>query len=321
MHVVGEAQDFRKVFYSILDPRSPILVIATLVAITLAGCASSPSRPAISKPGGYYLDDGPGPNPPQNLDAIAEPTPRIEPINKNTSRSYTVLGRTYTPFAQLTPYKARGVASWYGKRYHGQKTSSGEVYDMYAMTAAHTILPLPSYARVTNVANGKSVIVRVNDRGPFHEDRLIDLSYVAAQRLGLLGQGSGMVEVEAILPGSEAPPAVTAAASPEPEPAPVSVSTPAPIPVSIPAPILAPVTAEPGGIYLQLGAFSVAQNADAFLRKMRIDLGWLADSMNIYRKDGLYRVNAGPYISREEAGRAAERVQKELGFKALVLER
>ncbi len=194
---------FGKGLRSIPNPQSPILVIAALIAITVPGCSSTPSRPATSKPGGYYLDDGPGPNPPANLDSVPEPTPKVEPINRFTSRPYVVLGRAYTPYTQLTPYKARGVASWYGKRYHGQKTSSGEVYDMYAMTAAHTILPLPSYARVTNVANGKSVVVRVNDRGPFHEDRLIDLSYIAAQRLGLLGRGSGMVEVEAIIPGDE----------------------------------------------------------------------------------------------------------------------
>jgi rare lipoprotein A len=197
---------------------------------------------------------------------------------------------------------------------------------MYAMTAAHTILPLPSYARVTNIATGKSVVVRVNDRGPFHEDRLIDLSYVAAQRLGLLGRGSGMVEVEAIVPGSEVSPVARAvpleplpppAAPPEPMPARAAPPEPAPVPVSAESTL----SAEPGGIYVQLGAFSVAENADAFLRKMRIDLGWLSDSMNVYRKGGLYRVHAGPYSSREEAGRTADRVQKELGFKALVLDR
>ncbi len=270
----------------------------------IAGCGSTPSRPAASKPGGYYLDDGPGSNPPANLESVADPMPKIEPINKYTSRPYAVLGRAYRPYPQLTPYKARGVASWYGKRYHGQKTSSGEVYDMYAMTAAHTILPLPSYARVTNVATGKSVVVRVNDRGPFHEDRLIDLSYLAAQRLGLLGRGSGIVEVEAIIPGNEATP-VTSAGLPEADAAPAPAA----------------VTAEPGGIYVQLGAFAVAQNADAFLRKMRLDLRWLSYSMSVYRNDGVYRVQAGPYSSREEAGRAAQRVQKELGFKALVLDR
>jgi rare lipoprotein A len=274
--------------------------------MAIAGCGSAPSRPATSKPGGYYLDDGPGANPPANLDSIREPTPKVERINRFTSRPYAVLGRTYTPYTQLTPYKASGVASWYGKRYHGQKTSSGEVYDMYAMTAAHTILPLPSYARVTSIATGKSVVVRVNDRGPFHEDRLIDLSYIAAQRLGLLGRGSGMVEVEAIIPGTEVLP-VASVVAPEPDPAPASTAP--------------PLSAESGGIYVQLGAFSAAENAEAFQRRMRIELGWLSDSMNVYRKDGLYRVYAGPYSSREEAGRAAERVQKELGFKALVLER
>jgi rare lipoprotein A len=292
---------------------------ALLLALLLASCGSSPSRPsATAKPGGYYLDDGPGPNPPANRESIAEPTPKIEPINKFTSRPYAVLGHAYTPYTRLTPYKARGVASWYGKRYHGQKTSSGEVYDMYAMTAAHTLLPLPSYARVTNVATGKSVIVRVNDRGPFHEDRLIDLSYVAAERLGLLGRGSGVVEVEAIIPGGELPAPVAANAAPEPAPvpAPVAVAAAASVPATTAA-----VSAEPGGIYVQLGAFSAPGNADAFLRKMRMDLGWLADSMNVYKKGTLYRVHAGPYSSREEADRAAQRVQKELGFKVLVLDR
>ena len=272
---------------------------ATVVAFTLAGCSSSPS-----KPGGYYLDDGPGANPPANLDSIPEPTPKIEPLNPYTSRPYTVLGRTYTPQTQLAAYKQRGVASWYGKRYHGQKTSSGEIYDMYALSAAHTVLPLPSYARVTNVANGKSVVVRVNDRGPFHEDRLIDLSYAAAHRIGIIGQGSAVVEVEAVIPGSgEAAPAASAPA------------------VAAPVPVTAPVSNEAGGVFVQLGAFSVEDNAAAFLRKMRIDLGWLAGSMQMHRGDGLYKVHAGPYADRAEAERAAERVRKELGFKPFVLKR
>lgn len=283
---------------------SRVLALAVLFALTLSGCGSAPSRPASPGGGGYYLDDGPGANPPANLDSIPEPTPKAEVINKYTARPYTVLGRTYAPYARPTPYRARGVASWYGKRYHGQKTSSGEVYDMYAMSAAHTLLPLPSYARVTSLATGKTVVVRVNDRGPFHQDRLIDLSYAAAHRIGIIGQGSGMVEVEAIIPGqNDAPAAATPPAAPEPAAAPVPIST------------------EATGVYVQLGAFSVAENAQAFLRKMRMDLGTLADPMNVYRSDGLYKVHAGPYASREEAGRAAERIQTELGFKAFVLNR
>lgn len=286
---------------SYLVTRTSVLFIAAFAAMIIAGCGSSPSRPA-TKPGGYYLDDGPGANPPANLDSIPEPIPKIEPFNKYTSRPYTVLGRTYTPYVQLTPYKARGVASWYGKRYHGQKTSSGEVYDMYALSAAHTLLPLPSYARVTNVANGKSVVVRVNDRGPFHEDRLIDLSYAAAHRIGIIGQGSAMVEVESIDPGGGEAPAVAS------EPA-------------APAPVAAPLTSEAGGVFVQLGAFSVEENAGAFLRKMRIELGWLTGSMKLVRGDGLYKVHVGPYPDRGEAEAAAERIRQQLGFTPFVLKR
>src|SRR5882762_8645811 len=300
MQISSEAQALGKAFYPILNPRSPILV-AILVAMTIAGCGTTPGRTG-SKPGGYYLYDRPGANPPADLDSIPEPTPKIESINQYTSRPYTVLGRTYTPHTQLTPYKERGVASWYGKRYHGQKTSSGEVYDMYALSAAHTLLPLPSYARVTNVANGKSVIVRVNDRGPFHEDRLIDLSYAAAHRIGIVGQGSAVVEVEAVNPGSGEVPLVA--------------STPA-----APAPIAVPVSSEAGGMFVQLGAFSVEENADAFLRKMRVDLGWLAGSMQLYRGEGLYKVHVGPYPDRGEAERVAERIRRELGFTPFVLKR
>ncbi|HWA11827.1 MAG TPA: septal ring lytic transglycosylase RlpA family protein [Burkholderiales bacterium] len=291
--------------------RYPALILAVLFAAVVAGCGGGTStRPSGgTKPGGYYLDDGPGANPPADLDARPEPVPRVEPLNKYTGRPYTVLGRTYTPFTRLTPYRQRGIASWYGKRYHGQKTSSGEVYDMYGFTAAHTILPLPSYARVTNVTNGRSVVVRVNDRGPFHEDRLIDLSYAAAHRLGLIGQGSGLVEVEALLPGGEPAPAAVA-------PAPASPA---------PAAVAPPVAAERGGLFVQLGAFSAAENADAFLRKLRLDLAWLGDAMQVHRDEaqgvGMYKVQAGPYATRAEAEAAAERVRKELGFKAFVLNR
>jgi rare lipoprotein A len=302
-------------------PRPCAFVIAVIAAVSIAGCSSGPSRPG--KSGGYYLDDGPGNNPPANLDSIPEPVPRIEPVNKSASRPYSVLGHAYTPYSQLTPYKARGVASWYGKRYHGQKTSIGEIYDMYAMSAAHTTLPLPSYARVTNLANGRSVIVRLNDRGPFHEDRLIDLSWLAAQRLGLLGRGSGLVEVEAIIPGNE-PPVVVAAPAPQemPQPAqPASNAAPDTVSATTDSPVVpAPVTAEGGGIYVQLGAFSVAQNAEAFQRKMRVDLGWLAASIGLRDNGKLYRVRVGPYASRDEANRVAQRVQQELGFKVLVLD-
>ena len=165
------------------------------LAAVLSGCASH---------GGYYKGDGPGGPPPVNLDKIADATPWAEPLNRGANTPYSALGRKYVPYTSLKAYRERGVATWYGRKFQGKRTASGERYDMYAMSAAHTILPIPSYARVTNLANGRSVVVRINDRGPFHADRIIDLSYAAAYKLGYVGAGSAKVEVEAILPGKSA---------------------------------------------------------------------------------------------------------------------
>jgi rare lipoprotein A len=198
---------------------------SVLALLLLAACSSVPTRPAATPPasaartpapatlgkhpsmpaansgrGGYYQDDGPGENAPANLLAVPDAEPKIEPILPSTAKPYVVFGKTYTPIASNAPLKQRGLGSWYGKKFHGQKTSSGERYDMYKMTAAHPTMPLPSYARVTNVANGKQVIVRVNDRGPFHSSRIIDLSYTAAMKLGYLSKGSTELEVERLLP-------------------------------------------------------------------------------------------------------------------------
>ena len=164
----------------------------------VAACSSAPQK------GGYYKDDGPGANPPSNLSSLPDARPRSEPLHKYANRPYEVFGKKYVPLASVQPFHQRGVASWYGKRFHGQKTASGEPYDMYAMTAAHPTLPIPSYARVTSIRTGKQVIVRINDRGPFHSGRIIDLSYAAANRIGLIGTGSGEVEVDAIVPDSRA---------------------------------------------------------------------------------------------------------------------
>ena len=169
-----------------------------LVCLCLGGCGST------SSPGGYYKDDGPHDRPPANLDRVADAVPRSEPLHKFANRPYKAMGKEYVPMTSLQPFRQRGLASWYGKRYHGQKTSSGEVYDMYQMTAAHPTLPIPSYARVTNAKNGKSVVVRVNDRGPFRSGRVIDLSYVAAHKLGYIQAGEATVEVESIVPGRRA---------------------------------------------------------------------------------------------------------------------
>jgi rare lipoprotein A len=176
-----------------------------VVAAFLAACSSVPPREETAPAkGGYYKDDGPGDKPPANLAEIADAEPKAEPMHRYANRPYTVFGNRYVPLAEVQPFRQRGLASWYGRRFHGQRTSSGEVYDMYAMTAAHPTLPIPSYVRVTSVANGRSVVVRVNDRGPFHGARIIDLSYAAAHRLGFVQAGSTQVELESIVPGEKA---------------------------------------------------------------------------------------------------------------------
>jgi rare lipoprotein A len=165
------------------------LGVVAVVVLLLAGCASAPPE-----------RDGPHPNPPPNLERVPDAVPRIEPIRAGgPNKPYEVEGRRYVPLAADAPLRERGLASWYGRKYHGRPSSSGEVYDMFAMTAAHPVLPIPSYARVRNPANGRQVIVRINDRGPFVPGRVIDLSYTAALRLGLL-ERVAPVEVERITP-------------------------------------------------------------------------------------------------------------------------
>lgn len=308
---------------------SRIAVLAAIAALT--ACGSAPKRGGIERApgsgapaagGGYYLDDGPGANAPADIAAIPDAVPRIEALHRGTQRPYTVMGRSYTPMTRLEPYKARGTATWYGRRYHGKPTSSGEPYDMYAMTAAHTVLPIPSYVRVTNVANGRSVIVRVNDRGPFIGDRLIDLSYTAAWKLGIIGAGSGMVEVESIIPGVTPAAEPPVAAAPAAAPAIETVALPPPVAATPPAPVAAtPPAAAAAGSWLQFGAFGVQANAETYLARLQAQADWLAGSLRIHHNDGLYRVQAGPYASDAAAREAAERAGQALGAKPVLVSR
>ncbi len=310
-------------------------MMVLLIAAGLAACGSTPKRSsspgAAGSGGGYYLDDGPGDKTPANLEAIPDAVPKMEPLSRGTLRPYAVMGRTYTPMTQLTPYKARGIASWYGRRYHGKQTSSGEIYDMYAMSAAHTVLPIPSYVRVTNVANGKSVVVRVNDRGPFIDNRLIDLSYTAAWKLGIIGAGSGMVEVESIIPGSTPATETPVAAAPPASPVVAVIDntpvTAVPLPPAetvvatpVPAPSAPPVAAT-GGSYLQFGAFGVQANAESYMARLQTQADWLAGTLRIEQGNGIYRVQAGPYPSDAAAREAAERAAQALGSKPVVISR
>ena len=289
--------------------------LAAAALLALAACTSAPKREPVagaaippappSRPGGYYKDDGPGANPPANLDTIPDAVPRLEPLNRFANRPYSVFGVDYVPATSLRPYRERGLASWYGRKFHNQKTSTGEVYDMYAMTAAHPTLPLPSYARVTNLANGRSVVVRVNDRGPFHPGRVIDLSYAAAYRIGIAQRGSGEVEVESALP-SDAP--VTAAAVPLPPVAASEAAAAAPMAVG----------QEVGGYVVQLGAFANNVNAQAFLTHVANQTGALGVEARVHEGGGLYRVVVGPYPTRDDARRSAERLRDAFGLDGMI---
>ena len=280
---------------------------------------SEPAKPStsVTKPGGYYLDDGPEDNPPANLESVADAVPHSEPLLARANKPYYAFNISYQPMTDYAPYKKRGLASWYGKRYHGQKTSTGEVYDMYAMTGAHTILPIPSYARVTNLANKKSVVVRINDRGPFHSDRIVDLSYVAAYKLGLLSKGSAMVEVEAIdtrgMPNAANNPTNTAAqesnntTSPDTTIAPLSIEG-ATAPQNVTK-----------GLFVQVGAFKVKTNGDELIEKLVKDKLAERNLINNWYNEGTYRVRLGPFVNKEEAERTAAKIKSSLKLNTYII--
>lgn len=287
------------------------------------------TKPVQRKGGGYYKDDGPADDTPDNLDDIPDAQPKWEPLHKAAMRPYVVLGRQYVPNTSVKPYKARGMASWYGKKFHGQKTSIGEPYNMFAMTAAHTTLALPSYARVTNVRNGKSVIVRITDRGPFHVGRIIDLSYAAAHKLDIVNNGSSEVEVEAIIPSGSASTMLAEAqtanpARPVTSPVAEAVITEQRDDI---AELLKRVEREESragasrGIFLQLGAFANADNAENLKNRLASELDWLSEPLLIYSNGNLHRLQVGPYASREEASRVAERIRQALGTKPNIVQR
>jgi len=281
--------------------------------------------PVVQKRGGaYYKDDGPGDDIPENLDAIPDAVPRAEPLHNFANRPYVVLGKSYVPETSVKPFKQRGVASWYGKKFHGQKTSIGEPYDMFSMTAAHPTLAIPSYVRVTNPGTGKSVVVRVIDRGPFHADRIIDLSYAAAYRLGYVNVGSTAVEVEAVIAGDSAPTAYAQAKPPvtsaPAKPAAViaeqdEIELLATRLAAADTAVVAPMATSQKGVFLQLGAFSNAENAESLRSHLSRELDWLNEGIQINASGGIQRVQLGPYANRADAEKVAEKIRLALGYK------
>lgn len=332
-----------------------LLVSLGLCLVLLSAC-TTPSR----RDGAPAAGSGP-------VSGLPDAVPRVEPIRVGgPNKPYTVLGRSYTPMTADLPLYEEGLASWYGTKFHGARTASGELYDMNAMTAAHRTMPLPSYARVRNPANGREVIVRVNDRGPFVAGRVIDLSYAAAVKLGVQN-GVAPVEVRrltfdeiragnwstggtALAAAAPAP----AVASPMPAarvpvpPAPVPRTAPAvpltaalptssgPLPGDAAPPVDAttpasatPVAAQPAseaavggaGFWVQLGAFSRSDGADSFRQKVADELSWLSPRLAIFAENGVHRLQAGPYSSRQQASEAAQRVREALQLVPVIVER
>ncbi len=353
--------------------------LAALLLLALAGCgtlpkpaapapgpgaAKTPGRanptlpalpPAGSGRGGYYKDDGPGENPPPNLDEVPDAEVRVEAPLPRANRPYVVFGKTYTPISGQRPFTQRGIGSWYGKKFHGQRTSSGELYDMYKMTAAHPTLPIPSFARLTSTTSGKQVIVRINDRGPFHASRVIDVSYTAALKLGLLGRGSHELDVELLLPdeiariraagkqaaAAPAPTAASLAAEVEVEVSTEAVAMPevtqSLLPASVPVAATAPgepaglglanapaeqkaAPAPKGNFYLQMGAFARADNAAA-ARVRLLPYTKTLGALEVVQAGAVHRLYGGPFPSRQEAIQAAESLLGAFGLKPIVVQR
>jgi rare lipoprotein A len=266
--------------------------VVALLALALAACASRPKPvPAVQRPAApapEEVRDGAPTGPlPVDLDAIPQPVPRAEPRSRYGNHSpYTVLGRTYHVMDSAEGYVERGIASWYGTKFHGRPTSSFEPYDMYQYTAAHRTLPLPTYVKVTNLENGRSVVVRVNDRGPFKDDRIIDLSYVAALRLDMHQRGTARVEVRALRPEDAEP-----------------------------GPTLA-VNEQGVRMVVQVGAFSERDNARNARDRLR-EAGIQGVRMTRVRAHGrtFWRVRLGPLENRAAAEAKLAKVRR-LGFGA-----
>ncbi|QDQ29276.1 septal ring lytic transglycosylase RlpA family protein [Chitinimonas arctica] len=280
--------------------------------------------------GGYYKDDGPILEVPYDLDALQEPEAKLEPLSRYANRPYTVLGKTYKPRTTFGDFSQEGVASWYGKKFHGKRTSSGEVYDLFKLTAAHPTLPIPSFARVTDLGSGKSVVVRVNDRGPFHKNRVIDLSYAAAYRLGYHNGGSSRVRVEALTPGEGGPARPTEINLPQTvEASPAKMPVPDSEVADPLARLAAKVVAEPVAAvpmeataeqrWVQLGAFGSQNTAEAFRDKVVESLSKLAYAPVVALAGSIWRVRVGPYANPLDAQQVADRIAAHADLRPVVM--
>ena len=239
---------------------------------------------------GITVKDGPGRA--VNINAIKDAVPKIEPITRAGNKSpYTQFGETYYVLDSSKGFRETGIASWYRSKFHGRRTSNGDVYNMYAMTAAHKTLPIPTYVRVTNQENRRSVIVRVNDRGPFHESRIIDLSYVAALKLGFAAKGTAKVSVEAIDPATGLVSSPRASANPD-------------------------NAAVKAGQFLQVGSFKNNQSADELANQITQAL---SIPVSVKEVGQAFKVWVGPFVQKKELQAAKEHLRQGLNISAFTV--
>lgn len=282
------------------------LCTVLLCCVVVSGC--------IGKRGGaYFQNDGP-PRFSRNLDKVKDAVPRKEPLAASGNGAYTALGQSFAPMKQARGFTQTGVASWYGKQFHGRRTSSGERYDMYKMTAAHPVLPLPSFVRVRNLDNGREAVVRVNDRGPFLNNRVIDLSYAAAHKLDFAKRGTARVHISVITPGE------TVAKTPV-------VDVQRPVSTAALPPVSPTPSALPGSrIYVQVGVFQQVANATT-VKQQLLSLGYRSVELQSPAQTdststpALYRVRVGPVADMETANALLSRLARDrMGAPRLIVE-
>jgi len=321
------------------------------LALVLSGCASGPKSPAPSP-----QRDGPPLSVPPNLADLPDVVPQIEPIRQGgPNKPYVVLGQSYEPLQGDVEWSEKGGASWYGNKFHGRRTASGELYSMFGLTAAHKTLPIPSYVRVRNVRNGKEVIVRVNDRGPFHPGRVIDLSYAAAVKLDIANHGIGQVEISRLTfdeirtgawqRGTVLDPAsdpTRVASAPSAQTTPSAQATPFAVPLtpdgaapSADDPLLSTASARPAttaptarahtpasrGFWVQLAALSRRDGVDKLQQRIADQLSGLLPLLAVFHESPHYKLQAGPFASKQEAQQAARQVREALQLQPMVIER
>lgn len=299
--------------------------VACILAL-LAACSSTPQQPSVagSAPSSRPAVDG-APNYLMDVSVIPDAVPAVHQGSYKAA-PYRVLGKNYTPMQDGRRYREVGEASWYGTKFHGQKTANGELYDLYGMTAAHKTLPLPTYVQVTNLDNNRKVVVRVNDRGPFYSSRIIDLSYAAAKKLGYAEKGTARVMVEGIDPvvwhQQKDPGYLVTSLATEPEPSPQYASRPSA------APSAANISSAPGNAaidpaqswFLQVGAFSTSRAAEQLRAELQGRTSSPVFLSTIENNDRtLHRVRIGPLASQDQAQQLVDTLRRaNLGTPALV---